>query len=96
MQELQKEHEELQCSLRVSDSSARRVQDTEATQSLRSSLERRDEVEEQLEQEKQAIAQLDQEVGQHTATHGASHNLTSFTKTRLCHKRTAWLKKEFE
>ncbi|XP_064153994.1 outer dynein arm-docking complex subunit 1-like isoform X3 [Anguilla rostrata] len=62
IQKLQKEHEELQCSLRVSESHARRLRDTEATQTLRSTLERRDEVEEQLEREKQAIAQLDQEI----------------------------------
>lgn len=62
IQKLQKEHEELQCSLRVSESNARRLRDTEATHSLRSTLERCDEVEEQLEREKQAIALLDQEV----------------------------------
>ncbi|KAJ8257645.1 hypothetical protein GJAV_G00188120 [Gymnothorax javanicus] len=62
IERLQREHEELQCSLRVSESSTRRWRDLEATQSLRCSLERRDGVEAQLEREKQAIAQLDQEI----------------------------------
>ncbi|KAJ8371265.1 hypothetical protein SKAU_G00112930 [Synaphobranchus kaupii] len=62
IEKLQKDHEELRCSLRVSESHGRRLRDVEATHSLRSSLERRDEVEEMLDLEKQAIAQLDQEI----------------------------------
>ncbi|KAJ8388986.1 hypothetical protein AAFF_G00125470 [Aldrovandia affinis] len=62
IQKLQKEHEELRCSLAVSESQARRLRDAEAKQSLISALERRDEVEEQLEREKQTIAQLEQEI----------------------------------
>ncbi|KAG9334232.1 hypothetical protein JZ751_008379, partial [Albula glossodonta] len=62
IQRLQKEHEELQCSLRVSENNSRRARDVEATQNLRRVLERRDEVEEQLEKERQALAQLDQEI----------------------------------
>ncbi|XP_061114616.1 outer dynein arm-docking complex subunit 1-like isoform X2 [Conger conger] len=62
IQKLQKEQEEVRCSLRVSGSSLRRVQDTEATHSLRCTLERSDELQELLQRERQAAAQLDQEI----------------------------------
>ncbi|KAG7472857.1 hypothetical protein MATL_G00113390 [Megalops atlanticus] len=62
IQKLQAEHEELQCSLRVSENRAQRVRDSEVTQNLRRMLEQRDELEEQLQREKQAAAQLDQEI----------------------------------
>ncbi|XP_020364630.1 coiled-coil domain-containing protein 114 isoform X1 [Oncorhynchus kisutch] len=59
---LEKEQEELQRSLCVSESLSRRQRDSEDAQTLRSMLEQRDEVGDEVERERQSQAELEQEI----------------------------------
>ncbi|KAK6318916.1 hypothetical protein J4Q44_G00101270 [Coregonus suidteri] len=62
IENLEKEQEELQRSLCVSESLSRRQQDSEDAQTLRSMLEQRDEVGDEVEMERQSQAELEQEI----------------------------------
>lgn len=75
---LEKEQEELQRSLCVSESLSRRQRDSEDAQTLRSMLEQRDEVGDEVERERQSQAELEQEV-QEVHTHAQPHTHRTFT-----------------
>ncbi|KAL0978677.1 hypothetical protein UPYG_G00173800 [Umbra pygmaea] len=62
IEKLEKEQQELQCSLRVSESLSRRQQDMEDAQTLRTLLNQRDEVAEELDRERQSQAELEKEI----------------------------------
>nr|XP_023693154.1 coiled-coil domain-containing protein 114 isoform X2 [Paramormyrops kingsleyae] len=62
IEKLQKEQQDLQHSLRASESLSQRQRDTAAAQAMRGLLERCDGVDAQLEQERQRLAQMEQEV----------------------------------
>ncbi|MBN3307713.1 CCD63 protein, partial [Amia calva] len=62
IEKLQQDQEELQRSLRVSESRAHRKRDQGVTQSLQAALEHKQQVEEQLRAEKLCVVQLEQEI----------------------------------
>ncbi|XP_048880083.1 coiled-coil domain-containing protein 114 [Brienomyrus brachyistius] len=62
IEKLQKEQQDLQHSLRASESLSQRQRDVAAAQAMRGLLERCDGVDAQLEQERQRLAQMEQEI----------------------------------
>uniref|UniRef100_A0A8B9H108 Coiled-coil domain containing 114 n=1 Tax=Astyanax mexicanus TaxID=7994 RepID=A0A8B9H108_ASTMX len=75
MEKLREEQEELQRSLRVSQSQTRKQSDSRDVQQLRTLLSQRDQLDEQLERERTEQAELEQEVitCQHTHRHTAKN-----------------------
>ncbi|XP_062401052.1 coiled-coil domain-containing protein 114 [Sardina pilchardus] len=64
IERLRKEQDELQMSLRASESASRRQQDSGDTVQLRSLLTQKDEIEEQMDAERQNQAELQQEISE--------------------------------
>uniref|UniRef100_A0A8D0L6R9 ODAD1 central coiled coil region domain-containing protein n=1 Tax=Sphenodon punctatus TaxID=8508 RepID=A0A8D0L6R9_SPHPU len=62
MQRLEKEREELLCSINVAESRASQQQERDRAGNLRTMLGHRDEVEQQVATERRRVAQLDQEI----------------------------------